>query len=164
MTDNPGAGALAPYLQLVNSRCPEGISCRQHDGLALRLVIRSQLADGRGLAHPIYADNQQDSRAFRCHSCLIRAICQKLGNPRLQERLQILRRIDFLLLDALAHRLHQAFRGIHAHIRHNQDFLQLIQKLIINIRIADNQLFNLIGNSLPGLGQAFFQLIKKSHL
>ena len=56
MADNPGAGTLTPYLQLVNSRCPEGICCCQHDGLALSLVVGGKLTDGGCLAYAIDTD------------------------------------------------------------------------------------------------------------
>ena len=52
------AGALRPDLQLVRRSGPEGVRGAQQHPLALALELMGQLADGRGLAHAVDADEQ----------------------------------------------------------------------------------------------------------
>ena len=164
MFDELSTAALCPYFELVNCCRAEGIRRRQHNSFALCLVIGSQLADGRGLTGTIYTDNQMHRRAvFRRAGGILTSI-KDFGDFLFQKGLQIFRTVDFLFLNALAHSRHELFRGLHAHIGHNQRFFEFIEELIINIGIADNQLFNLIGQVFAGLVQTLFQFVKKSHV
>ena len=165
MLDDPCTGTLSPYLQLVYGRRPEGVRRCQHDAFALALIVGTELADGGGLARTVDTYGQQHRRALSCHtgSIIFLTSSKNSRNLLLQERLQILRRIDFLLLDALPDSRHQLIGGLYSHISHDEGFLQLIQQVIIYISIADNQLLYLISEVFTGLIKALFQFVKKSH-
>ena len=54
------AHALAPDVKLLYRGCAERIGCAKHHLVACLLVLVSQLADGRGLAYAVDADNHYD--------------------------------------------------------------------------------------------------------
>ena len=63
--DHLGAGALAPDLQLVDGGGAEGVAGREHDASALATETSGELADRRGLAGAVDADDQDDVRLHR---------------------------------------------------------------------------------------------------
>ncbi len=63
--NNRGTGALAPDMELFDGGSAESIACRKHDLEAASGQFCGKLADGRGLAGAIDADNQNDMRLVR---------------------------------------------------------------------------------------------------
>ena len=65
LTDNADSGPVSPYLQLLDSSCPECIGCTENHILSLRLEPCGELAYGRGLADAVDSHNKDDIRLFR---------------------------------------------------------------------------------------------------
>ena len=60
--DELSPGALAPNLQLLDGRGPEGIAGRHHHRLPPGSEMLSQFPDGRGFSDPVHADHQDYMR------------------------------------------------------------------------------------------------------
>ena len=58
--DDRGADALAPDRQLLDGRGAERVAGREHDRVALARGDGAELADGRGLARAVDADDEDD--------------------------------------------------------------------------------------------------------
>src|SRR5690606_37645448 len=62
LVDESATGAVGPYLQLINCGGAKGITCNQHDLLALGLEFGSELSDGCRFADAVHTDNKNDCR------------------------------------------------------------------------------------------------------
>ena len=60
LTDDGYIHTLGPDLQLFDSGSTEGITCTQHDGVALLLELVGELTDGGGLPYPVHPDDHDD--------------------------------------------------------------------------------------------------------
>ena len=157
------ARALAPDLELVDGRRAEGVGRGEQDRLALALVVGGELADRRRLARAVDADDEQDRRPLLGDARRILARRQDLDNLLLQERLEVFRRVDLLLLDALAHGRHELVRRLDADVRHDERLLELVEQVIVDVGIADDDLLNLVRQVFAGLVEALLEPVKKSH-
>ena len=81
----------------------------------------------------------------------------------LQERLEVLWRVDLLLLDALAHGRHELVGRLDADVRHDQRLLELVEQILVDVGIADDDLLDLVGQVLAGLVEPLLEAVKKSH-
>ena len=68
-----------------------------------------------------------------------------------------------LLPDALAQKVGSLNSGVHTQVCQDQAFFQLIVEIVIDLRKAGEYAAQRIGQGLSGLGEACFDLIKKSH-
>ena len=60
--DDRGTGSLGPQRQLVDRRCPVGVTGGEDDSPSLSHLAAPHLADRRRLAHAIHADEEPDAR------------------------------------------------------------------------------------------------------
>ena len=63
--DDLAVGAVCPNFKLIRRRRAERVRRAQQHALALALESVGDLADGRGLAHAVHADDQHDARLRR---------------------------------------------------------------------------------------------------
>ena len=136
--DNLGAGPFAPNLNLLDRGGTEGIA-RGDDGRAPPAPkIVGELADRRGLARTVDADNQHDVRLVRC-------IHFKGNRHGLQYAGDLLRENPphFLGCDLLVETRPPQFRGHagregHAEIRADEKFLEGLQRLVIETALGQD--------------------------
>ena len=62
LLDDRHARALGPDGQLIGGGGAEGVACADDDAPAHRLETRGQLADRRGFAHAVHADDEEHHR------------------------------------------------------------------------------------------------------
>ena len=162
LADDVHTGAVGPDLQLVGGGGAEGISGAQQHLLALRLQLGGQLADGRGLAHAVDADDQN-------HTGMGGQIQLRVPHGKhihqnfLQRFPRFLRGFQVLLPDGLAQPSHSLDGGVHTQVCQNQAFLQLIVKIVVNFGKAGKHTAQGAAERLPGLGQSGLDLVKKAH-
>ena len=130
-------GALAPDLELIDGGGAKGVAGRQHHLAAFGAEFRRELADGRGLAGAVDADNQDHERLVR-----------RIDRERLRDGLEHLldlggnHRIHFrgrnrLVVAAFGQRIADAIRGIEAEIGAHQHVLDLGDRLGVELALGD---------------------------
>ena len=132
LADDVHTGAVGPDLQLVGGGGAEGISGAQQHLLALRLQLGGQLADGRGLAHAVDADEQHDAGGGGQVQGGV-AHLQLLRQDGPQGVLHLVGPGQQPLLHLFAQLLHRVGGGIHAHVRQDQRLLQLVVKFVVQL-------------------------------
>ena len=129
LADDVHTGTVRPDLQLVGGGGAERIAGAQQHLLALRLEAGGQLADGRGLAHAVDADEQQDGRRGG-HVQRRVAHGQILGQNLTQRVFHLIGSGEPAIISAAAQLLYGARGHGGAHIAQDQVFLQLVVKLL----------------------------------
>ena len=160
--DKGHPGPVRPDLQLLDGSGPEGIRRPQDDGLALSLQAGGQLADGGGLAHPIDADDQDDGGLGAGVEFIVPL--EHFRNNGLQLPHDEAGVGDALFLDLLPQLVADVLGGIHAHVPHDQQLFQLLEKLLVNLGEGVHHLRDLPADIVPGLFQAFPDLVKDAHV
>ncbi len=131
--DKLGAAARRPDFELIDRRGTERVAGGQHDGAPFGAEFCRQLADGRGLAGAVDADDQDDERLLR-----------RIDDQRLRdagERFLDLRRhhgFDFIGRGAgpkagKAQRGGDLARGVDAEIGANEHVLDLVDRRRIEL-------------------------------
>ena len=153
------AGPVGPDLQLVSCGSTEGIRRAKQDPLALLGQLIRQLADGGGLAHAVDADHQDHGRLgiqLQRGASLVQHLRQNV-QQRAVDRFFI---PELLGADPLPQGLHGLDCGIHAHIRKDHPFFQLVVEFIIHAAEGGKD----IADAFLRLGKTFFYLFEKSHI
>ena len=127
------------------------------------MKLAGELADGRGLAHAIHADNEDDFRMVRI-LLIDGIILQKLLHSLFHEGHDFIGIVDRAFGDTAADLSHQVVRGAHADVSGEQDHFQIFQEIIVDLRIADDDALDIADEALFRAGESPFDLIKKSHV
>ena len=161
--DNLRARALAPDLELIDGGGAEGIAGRQRDFLALADHPMRQLADGRGLAGAVDADDQDHVRA------VIALERQRLGDRGKralhlggQHGAHLLRR-DLLVVAALRQGLGDAHGRLDAQVRLNQQVLELLQRISVELPLGEDA-GDVFGQARRRLGQPGLEALEPALL
>ena len=150
LTHNVHTGALGPDLQLVGGGGAEGIAGAQQHLLALLAELMGHLADGGGLAHAVDADEQHhgglgaDVQRHVVHF-------QLPGKDPAQGGLALLGALQALVIYHIAQFFYGRHGHFHAHIRHDERFLQFVEKRIVH-HLPDH-----------GIVPRLFDLIEQTH-
>ena len=149
--DDLAARAVRPDLELVGRRRAERIRRAQQHALALALEAVGHLADGRGLAHAVHADDQHDARLRRQVERGVAHV--QLFNQNLAQRLlHIVAALDALLVHDVAQLFHRVVRDRRAEVSHNEAVLKLVIEFVVN------------GLPHDGVEPRLFDLCKNTHL
>ena len=151
LTDNVHTGAVCPDLQLVGSGGAERITGAQQYLLALTLVAGGQLADGRGFAHAVDADDQHHAwLGTQVHGRV--AHVQLLRQNIAESVLHLIGAAQQLLAHPLAQLRHRIGGGGRADVRQDQRFLQFLVKVVVQ--------------PVKGHGRqpCFLEFLEKSHV
>jgi hypothetical protein len=131
--DHRGAGALTPFLQLVDGRGAEGVGGGDHHLLAVGGKARGELADGRGLARAIYAGNQNDKGPMGGIDC------ERLGDRREhpfhfggEQRLDLVAG-EFVVVARLADCLDDPRRGLDTEIGFDQQIFERLERCRVEL-------------------------------
>ena len=162
MLDDFHARTLRPDGELVGRRGAERIRRREQDTVALLLELGGELADRRRLADAVDADDKHD-RWLRRE--------QEHGVLHLEDAREDLHELLFHLgagaqlleLDGLAQLGDGLCRRFHAGIGEDERFLEVLEKFLVARLIGGKNAGQLGVHLRLGLGQALFDLIKKSH-
>ena len=163
MLHDVSAGALCPDGELLRSSRAEGVCCRQENFLSFLMETTGELADGGGLAHPVDAYHQNDFRMVAIF-LIDGVILQKLHHRLFHERHDFIGMMDGALGDAAANLSHQVVGGTHTDVAGEEHHFQIFQKLFIDGGIADDYALDIADEALLGLGESFFNFVKKSHM
>ena len=114
------------------------------------------LADGRGLAHAVHADDQNDGgRAAQVH---LSFGAHLIGNEVAQFIAGLLTGFQPLLVHPVPQLVHQFDGHFTAHIGQNELLFQLIVKIIIDLAAGEG-IHNVAPEARAGLFEAVFHLI-----
>ena len=151
LADDVHIGASGPNFELIGSRGAERIGRAQQHTLSLLFQAGRHLANGGGFANAVDAD--KNAHAGLCVQLQrgiahIHFLSQNFSEP-LPDSL-----LSFKMLPAhLSVELFHGVRGgVHAEVRHNERFLQLLKERLVRLRKAGEQ-----------AAGDFFQFVKKAH-
>ena len=128
---NVRARALCPDFELVGRRRAEGVRRTQHDLFVLADIAGGQFADGRGLAHAVDADHQNDRGFARNVKRLI--VQHVVGQHLAQQVAQLGRGGDLLELGALFHLGDDLRGGLRAHVGQDERFFQFFEQIRVDL-------------------------------
>ena len=151
LADDLAAGPLRPDFQLIGSGGAERVRRAQQHTLSLLFQAGRHLANGGGFANAVDAD--KNAHAGLCVQLQrgiahIHFLGQNFSEP-LPDSL-----LSFKMLPAhlSAELFHGVRGGVHAEVRHNERFLQLLKERLVRLRKAGEQ-----------AAGDFFQFVKKAH-
>ena len=149
LRDHRHAVALAPDLQLLDRRRAEGVACGEHDLAALVGETTRELADGRGLARAVHADDQDHERtlgrvdherpADRRHDAE-HGLAQ-----RAEQRVEV---AEFLARHLPAQAAQDLLRGLDADVGGDEPRLELVEHRVVDAA-AGQQVGEVVGE--PGV-------------
>ena len=149
--DDLALGAVCPNFKLIRRRRAERVRRAQQYALALALQTVGDLADGRGLAHAVHADDQHDARLGRQVKRGVAHV--QLFNQNIAQRLlHIVAALDALLVHDVAQLFHRVVRDRCAEVGHNEAVLKLVIEFVVN------------GLPHDGVEPCLFDLCKNTHL
>ena len=160
--DDVHARALRPDGELVGRRGAERVRRREQNAVAFFLELGGKLADRRRLADAVNTDDEHDRRLRRE---------QEHGVLHLEDAREDLHELLFHLragaqlleLDGLAQLRDGLGRRLHAGVGEDERLLKVLEKFLIPRLIGGKNAGQLGVHLRLGLGQALFDLIKKSH-
>ena len=156
--DDAAVRALGPDGELLRRRGAEGVRRRQQDVFALGGVSGRQLADGRGLAHAVHAHHQDDG-GLRLQLQLEAADAQGVRQYLHQRGAHLVLPQERLIAHLFAQLRDGPGRRGRAGVRQYQRVLQLLIELLV----LAGELGEEAAHLPPGLLQALFYLVKKTH-
>ena len=128
LRDHRHVVALAPDLQLLDRSGAERVARGEHDFQSLLLQLPRQLADGRGLAGAVDADDENRERRGSAVDCerLLRwpQDLQQRAAQRREQRIEI---AELLACDLAPQVFEDALRGFDADVGGDQPRLQLVE-------------------------------------
>ena len=136
LLDDVHAGALGPDGELVHRGGAERVRSAQQDLLALAGQHRGQLADGRGLAHAVHADHQDDIRLL-AEVERFDALAHQGPDLLAEQAHQLVERHEFVTLDALLQGIDDLQGRLDTHVRLDQGLLDRVEGVFIHPRLAD---------------------------
>ena len=162
MLDHIHAGTVRPHLKLFNGGGAEGIRRAQHHFFALLLHSCGKLADGGGLADPVDTDHQHH-RWFGVQLQLL-AAAEHLGH-RFHQHIPDRVRIGFpAFLDLAAQLITDMGGSGSAGIRHDEDFLEFLEQLLVNFGEGTQHGVDRLHNGIAGLFESRADFAEKAHL
>ena len=147
--DDLHTGTVRPDFKLLNCSGAEGIRRRQNHLFALRLIVGRHLADGGRFAYSVYPD-YQDHRwdRIKLHPLLAG---EHVGHNLPDHPAQLVRFFQIAFFHAVAQLVDDVLRRCHAHIAHDEDFFQLLKKIIVNCGARFQHGIDCAGHLLPRL-------------
>ena len=156
------AYAFAPDAQLLYGSSTESISGTQIHLLAGLLELPSQLSDGGRLAHTIHTDYQYDIGLMIARQIpvivIVRIVLrQQRSNLVTQDSVQLRCRHILIARHALLNAFDDFQRGLHTDVRGDEHLLQVIQHIVIHLRLASHSTCQLVEHTGLSLLQTFVQ-------
>ena len=166
------AYTLAPDAKLLYGCCAECVGSTQIYLLACLLELPGELADGRGLAHAVHAHHKNHVGLMVAGQIPVVVIlrivlCQQICDFIAQDAVQ-LRGADILVArHALLDAPDDLQRRVDAHITRDKHFLEIVEHIVINLRLSGYRTGQFTENAGLGFLQALVErflliLIKKS--
>ena len=157
------SGTFTPHIELLHGGGTEGIGGAKHHLIAGSLELRSEFADGGGFAHTVHTHhhNHVGMMTLGHSEILVGRFVGVFGKKSaylIAEQTVKLRRIHILVV---RHTFLQAFdnlkRGVYAHIGGDENFLQVVEHLIVDFRLACHGTGNFLKQTLLGAVEAFIE-------
>ena len=133
LRDHGHVVAIAPDLQLLDGGGAERVARGEHDFEALLLQLPRELADGRGLAGAVDADDENRERrsgAVDLQWLLRRP--QDVQQRAAQRCEQCFEIVELLALDLATQLFEDALRGFDANVRGDQSRLELVENRVVD--------------------------------
>ena len=128
----------AQTAQLFDRRGAKGVARREHDRLAFGAQLRRELADGRRLARPVDADDQDHERPLR-------RIDDERTGDRLERPLDLVRqhrlhrlRVDPPLVAPACDRVANARGGGDAEVGLDENILEVVERLGVELALGED--------------------------
>ena len=141
LLDDGHIGALGPDGELLGGGGAERVRGADDDAAAHGLKASGQFADGGGLAHAVDANDEQHHRAFQVH----RLGAHHVGEYLLEGFARLLRGADLLRLALLAQAADGQFRGLHAHVGHDEHVAEILEEVVVELFVVLHQLVHVAG-------------------
>ncbi len=151
------ADAIGPDLQLLGGRGAEGVARDEQDLFPVGDQLRGELADGRGLAAAVDADDQQHERLGAVERQRRRIEREDLSAALAQESPDRVGVFQVLARERGADLLEQALAGAHADVGGQQDLFDLVDDARIELLAAGEDLTEARDPPRPGARQAWRQ-------
>src|SRR5205085_895714 len=148
------AGALGPDGELVGGGGAEGVGGADENVVALGLDALRELADGRGLADAVDADDHDDVRQNRDGHALFGGDALLLGLVEYGEQLVLYRALQrgdvayLLARDSAPNLVEYVGRRLHADVGGDERLFQFVEKLRVNDLATLKDRVNLLGQRL----------------
>ena len=155
---------LAPDDELLHGSGTEGVGSTEVDLLASLFELPGQLANGSGLAHAVHTDNEDDVGVttvfpLRGVEGVFLGLSQQGGNLLTKDVVQ-LRGGDILVTcHALLNALDNLQRGVNANIARNKHLLEIVEHVLVNLRLARHGACQLVKHGGFGLLQALVKCL-----
>ena len=127
------------------------------------MQLAGQLPDGGGLAYAVHPDDEPYLRMMRLLRRL-RLLPEHIRHELLHVRHDLPGVGNAPFRHTAPDLAHEIVRGAHSQIPAEQDRFQIIQKILVDLGIADDHCLNIFNQALFCPFQPFFDLVKKSHL
>ena len=169
---------FAPYTQLLNGSSTEGVGSAKIDFLACLLELIGQLTNRGRLTHTIHTNHQNHvwlmvRRQLESLSIFCVVLRQEIRNLFAQNAIEFGGIYIFVTSHSSLDFLDNLQSCIYAHIRGDQHLLQIVQHLVVHLRLPCYCTGNLSEHTLFGLRQSVVQrfllflskyIIKESHI
>ena len=123
-------GALTPDLKLFDGRGAEGVAGGNDHLFSGGAELAGQFADGGGLARAVYTDHQHDLRLLGIKRQGAGHRFHHAGDFLGQQPLDLIDR-EFFTIAPLGHVAGDAQRGIHAHVRRDEQLFELFEHVVV---------------------------------
>ena len=156
--DNRYAGALAPYIELLDGGGAEGVSRTDHHVLAAGGHGARNLADRRGLAGAVNAHKQHAARrigeriALDGHKVLFKLLSQ--GTTELRGGLEV------LLGSGITQVIGDLNGDLGTHVTHNEGVLKVLPKILVDLTAKVEDLVKGLATALKSARKC----VKESHM
>ena len=141
LSDEIGPGALSPNPQLVYGRGPERVGGPDGDLEAPLGELVAEFADGRGLAHAVDSDDQENIGAFGLRQVQVCGLIAPVGFEHAGDFLaehgqQTVDGGGVLPGGTVLDALHDLHRGLHADVTGDQGLLELFEHVGVDVLLA----------------------------
>ncbi len=134
--DHRRAAAAAPDAELIDGGGAERVAGREHDRAALGVELGRELADGRGLAGAVDADDEHDERLRSVERERLGHRNEDLLHFAGDDRFHLVGR-DRLVVAALADRGGNPRGAVEAEVGADQHLLDLVEHRLVELALDD---------------------------
>ena len=143
LLDDWNANPFAPNTYLLNCSSTECVGCSKHDLQASFLELIGELAYSCGLAHTIHAYNKDNIRSLigrdlETFSIVCIVFRKQLCDFIAKNVVELVSRDVLVSFNSSLDALDNVEGRIHAYITCNEDFLKVVEHLVIYLRLACN--------------------------
>src|SRR5947209_2077467 len=156
------ARALRPHLELLGGRRAKRVRGNHHHALALRAQQRRELADRRGLAAPVDADDEDD-RGLRLEIEPHLGQREKVLHVAAEALDHLIARLVAVLLGDDAQRVDDLRRRRHAEVGLDEELLEVVPQLVVDRAPRERHRLQLAAERLPRAGQRRLDLSEPTH-